>query len=339
MDQSAKDATRAAGGAARLDRDAIEGLKARVDLLELAGRYTGLKRRGRDWWGCCPIHDERTPSFRVDPSRQSFRCFGCGTHGDAVDLVAAVERVDTGTALRRLRDQVGGAPPDPQIITARATREAVVEAREKVESAQRQALSLAIWRASETIPPGLPFDYLAERRGIPSWDSDRLRWHPECPWGTGTAGCIIACVTDHRSGYATAIWRIRPVLEGKVERRGLGPTKGNAARLFEPEGDEVAVSEGVEDALAFHALTGLPTWSALSSSNMRALILPARFRHVAVVADNDPPDPRTGVSPGVDAAQELARRLLAEGRAVEVFKPKNLKDASDVLQQARRSAA
>src|SRR5688572_706732 len=45
----------------------IAALKARIELVELAGRHTTLKRRGREWWGRCPLHGERTPSFKVNP--------------------------------------------------------------------------------------------------------------------------------------------------------------------------------------------------------------------------------------------------------------------------------
>src|SRR3954453_6707023 len=126
-------------------------------------------------------------------------------------------------------------------------------------------------------------------------------------------------------------------MEGKVERMGLGPVKGNASQLFWPEGDEVAITEGTEDAIAFHELSGLPTWAALSAGNMAALILPTRFRRVTVVQDNDPPDER-GRRPGPDAAQALARRLIAEGRSVEIVRAVAQKDANDVL-LARSTAA
>jgi hypothetical protein len=193
---------------------------------------------------------------------------------------------------------------------------------------RRRELAQEIWRQSETIADGLPFDYLTRRRGIAIWDPDRLRWHPACPWGNGTAGCLVACVNDHATSCTTAIWRIRPVLEGKVERRGLGPVKHNAARLFQAEGPELVLAEGVEDALAAHALTGLPAWAALSAGNLGDLILPARFREIAIYADAD--------AVGTAHAAALARRLQHEGRAVRLRRPRWAKDANDIL-LARRA--
>jgi putative DNA primase/helicase len=146
-------------------------------------------------------------------------------------------------------------------------------------------------------------------------------------------------VSHHATDYVVGIWRVRLTPAGElVQRVGLGDVKGNAARLFEPEGDELAIAEGVEDALAFHEWTRLPTWAALNAGNMEVLIVPPRFRRVLISADNDPVNAKTGVSQGIKAAQVLARRLLAEGRSVEIVTPKNHKDANDVLRARRRAA-
>jgi phage/plasmid primase-like uncharacterized protein len=147
-------------------------------------------------------------------------------------------------------------------------------------------------------------------------------------------GCIVAPVTDHASGYVRAIWRIRPVLEGQVERRGLGPMKGSVARLFAAPGPQLIIAEGVEDALAAHALHGLPAWAALSAGNLAELLLPPRFKEVLILADKDEPD-ANGRRIGLDSAHQLARRLRAEGRHALVRKPKALKDVNDVLKALR----
>ena len=67
-------------------REEISEIKKRIDIAELAGRYTELKPRGRDLWGCCPFHEEKTPSFKVDPEKGTWHCFGCGEGGDVVDF-------------------------------------------------------------------------------------------------------------------------------------------------------------------------------------------------------------------------------------------------------------
>jgi hypothetical protein len=322
-------------GAARPQhRGGIEDLKVRADLLAFARPYVTLKQRGQDWWGCCPFHAERTPSFKISPRHQAFYCFGCGAKGDVIDFAAALEALDTGAAIRRVREFVDKATLNPAAAAARAARMAAVAAKEAAEAAERQRQALEIWRASEPITTGLPFDYLTQRRGIPLWDCDRLRWHPACPWGLGTAGCIVACVNDHATGYVAGIWRIKPVMSGPVERRSLGPKKGNTAQLFPADGPRLVVAEGIENALVAHVLTALPAWAALTAENMGALELPARFTEILIVADNDRLDAR-GRRVGPDNAHRLAERLRAEGRYAIVRRTAAVKDVNDLLLAGR----
>jgi hypothetical protein len=200
------------------------------------------------------------------------------------------------------------------------------------EAERNRPFAQQIWRQTETIPAGLPFDYLTIARSISHWDRDTVRWHPACSWGRERVGCIICPVTCHLTGCTVAIWRIRPVMAGKVERMGLGPVKGNCAQLDWPEGNELAIAEGVEDGLAFRHLTDLPTWSALSAGNMRDIVLPTRFRRITIAADRDPN------GQGLAAASRLAHRLRAEGRIVEVVQARAAKDANDVLAAKRKAA-
>jgi hypothetical protein len=151
----------------------------------------------------------------IDDRGAAFICHRCGWRG-------AVNQGHDRTGWRPARPAPRPSAPDPK---AEKNRE----------------LAQQVWRQSGSIPDGLAHDYLVCRRGITVWDGDRLRWHPACPWMGGRTGCIVVPVTDHATGYTVGIWRIKPCLEGKVERRGLGPTKGNAARLFWAEGPELVM--------------------------------------------------------------------------------------------------
>ncbi|HWP40914.1 MAG TPA: CHC2 zinc finger domain-containing protein, partial [Tepidisphaeraceae bacterium] len=73
-----------------------------VDLVELIGRSVKLKRRGRNYVGLCPFHNEKTPSFTVDPVRRYFRCYGCRESGNAIDFVMKRDRIDFMEALQQL---------------------------------------------------------------------------------------------------------------------------------------------------------------------------------------------------------------------------------------------
>ncbi|HWK55387.1 MAG TPA: DNA primase [Hyphomicrobiales bacterium] len=92
----------------------IEDLLGRVDLVEIIGREVTLKRAGKNLSARCPFHDERTPSFTVNPARQFYNCFGCGASGDAIKWVMARERLDFPAAVERLARTVGMEVPRPQ---------------------------------------------------------------------------------------------------------------------------------------------------------------------------------------------------------------------------------
>lgn len=305
----------------------LADLKARLDLLSVVAGHVALKRRGlREHWGCCPFHGERTPSFKVDTHTGRYHCFGCNADGDVLDFLAAIEGLDGVGAIRRAREMVGGSAerptPAPRPIAPMVEREAE----------ERRELAQEIWRATGTVWPGTdPWRYLTEIRGIGRWDVDRVRFHPACPWAARTAPCIVVPVNDHETGNVVGVWRIRYALAGKVERWGLGPTKGNAVRLYHAPGPRLVVAEGVEDALAAAELTGLPAWAALSAGNMAELLLPQHHREVLILADRD----ANGV--GQENAHKLAARLRVEGRQVAVKRPAAGKDPNDVL-RARRAA-
>src|SRR5690348_8489888 len=78
-----------------------------VDIVELIGRTVALKRRGRDYVGLCPFHNEKTPSFTVRPDKQFFHCFGCKASGNAIDFVIKRDRVEFIDALKLLGQQAG----------------------------------------------------------------------------------------------------------------------------------------------------------------------------------------------------------------------------------------
>ena len=77
----------------RISSDTIQQVMERTDVTALIGEYTRLERRGDEWWGCCPFHNEKTPSFKVDPSKGLYYCFGCHEGGSAVDFVCNMEKL------------------------------------------------------------------------------------------------------------------------------------------------------------------------------------------------------------------------------------------------------
>src|SRR3954466_11222599 len=80
---------------------------AATDIVELIGQTVSLKRRGKDFVGLCPFHQEKTASFSVSPTRQMFYCYGCKEGGNAIDFVIQRDRIEFIEALRVLADRAG----------------------------------------------------------------------------------------------------------------------------------------------------------------------------------------------------------------------------------------
>ena len=72
---------------ARITQECVARIKDSADIVELLSKYLQLRRAGNSWKACCPFHSEKTPSFHVNPARQTFHCFGCGVGGDALKNV------------------------------------------------------------------------------------------------------------------------------------------------------------------------------------------------------------------------------------------------------------
>ena len=75
-------------------------ISSKPDILDVLHREgTELRQRGHSYWSRCPLHQDKTPSFKVDPERQTFRCFGCDAHGDVIDFVMQHRKVSFKEAL------------------------------------------------------------------------------------------------------------------------------------------------------------------------------------------------------------------------------------------------
>lgn len=83
----------------------IQKVREASDLVAIAQERTPLRQRGRDFWCCCPFHQEKTPSCKIDPNRQLWHCFGCGEGGDVFSFVMKAEGVTFPDAVRSLADR------------------------------------------------------------------------------------------------------------------------------------------------------------------------------------------------------------------------------------------
>jgi len=89
----------------------VQELLARVDIVDVVSRHVELKKAGINHKGLCPFHGEKTPSFIVSPSRQTYHCFGCGAHGDAIRFLVEHTGASFTEAVHDLAQQVGLTVP------------------------------------------------------------------------------------------------------------------------------------------------------------------------------------------------------------------------------------
>ena len=90
-----------------ITRESLEALEVAVDMVDLIGARTPLRRSGARYVGRCPFHDERTPSFSVDPVKKVYYCFGCQRGGDHIAFVRETENLDFAAAVETLADRYG----------------------------------------------------------------------------------------------------------------------------------------------------------------------------------------------------------------------------------------
>lgn len=85
-----------------ITQNTIQQILARIDILDVIGGFVRLKRRGANYLGLCPFHNEKTPSFTVSPSKEIFKCFGCGKSGNTISFIMEHEKLSYVEALRWL---------------------------------------------------------------------------------------------------------------------------------------------------------------------------------------------------------------------------------------------
>lgn len=118
-------------------RDYSDSVRAGADIVEVVSEVVSLRKAGRSLTGLCPFHQEKTPSFHVDPAKQVYYCFGCRAGGDVFDFVMALHNIPFPEAVRWLGDRLGIAPPAPRHpaeAEADRRRRRVLEALERAQA-------------------------------------------------------------------------------------------------------------------------------------------------------------------------------------------------------------
>ena len=94
-------------------------IRARLSIVDVVGRRVPLAKKGQNYWGCCPFHNEKTPSFSVNEEKGFYHCFGCAKHGDIFSFVMETEHLNFMQAMEELANMAGLKMPEKKTKTSR----------------------------------------------------------------------------------------------------------------------------------------------------------------------------------------------------------------------------
>ena len=94
--------------------DLIEEIRSRNDIVDVISSYVKLTKKGNTYFGLCPFHNEKSPSFSVTPSKQMYYCFGCGQGGNVFTFVMKYENMTFTDAVKFLADKAGVSLPEQE---------------------------------------------------------------------------------------------------------------------------------------------------------------------------------------------------------------------------------
>jgi DNA primase len=156
----------------RIPDRALAEIQSRLDLAEVIGEYTTLARRGGRWWGCCPFHQEKTPSFSVTPEKGVFYCFGCHKGGGLFQFVMEAEKVPFRDAVELLAKKAGVELPREEEDPGGIRRETFLELYRRVTGSFR-------WLLRESPGAEAARRYLAGRKvSDATAEAFQLGWAP-----------------------------------------------------------------------------------------------------------------------------------------------------------------
>lgn len=336
----------------------IDELVARTDIVDVVSEYVNLNLKGGSYWGLCPFHAERSPSFHVVPDRQIYKCFGCGKGGGAINFIMEQENIPFIDAVHHLAKRAGMQVPETEFGKPGAK-----ERREKITEMNRQAAK--IFHRQLFTPEGRESSDYLKNRGISKatitnfglgfslnrWDGlisamKELGYDKRDLLDAGLA-------VSNKDGRIYDRFRNRvmfPIIDVRGSVIGFGgrvmddskpkylnspdtPVYNKSRNVFalnlakRAKNDTVILTEGYMDTIALHqagfgnAVASLGT----SLTAEHAQLLSHYFKAAVIAYDSD--------GAGVSAAQRAIPLLERAGLKVKVLQMQGAKDPDEFIKQ------
>jgi len=330
----------------------LEDFKSKCDIVKVVSHYVSLEKAGSSYRGLCPFHEERTPSFYVNPEKKFFHCFGCGAGGDVIEFVKKIENVSFIEAVQKVAEICGISPP---VVTNDSFYSKYTLMMDSIAQAYKNTLFSA--RGKQAL------SYLTEVRGLTKEDAKKfdLGYAPvnsdivmrvARQQEIGTEDLIkYGLITRTRDGRLREFFKDRVIFpiknsSGKIvafggrtltdkgpkyinspESRYFSKSKllylFNTARYKIKEAGFAILCEGYMDAIAFHR-NGFDNTCAVLGTNLTKFHLNMLRRvtnNLLFVLDSD--------SAGVSAMQRVAKVLAGEGFNTKVIVFRESKDPDE----------
>lgn len=341
----------------------VDELLARTDIVDLVSESVRLTKKGNSYWGCCPFHSEKTPSFHVVPDRQIYKCFGCGKGGGAINFVMELENLPYRDAVAVLAKRVGMTMPEYGGPSA-----GMRERREKLLEINKQAARLFHqWLYAPEGAEGLAY---LQRRGLSratltnfglgfapnSWDA-MIRALGEQGYDKRTvldAGLAVS----NKDGRIYDRFRNRvmfPIIDVRGNVIGFGgrvmddstpkylnspdtPVYNKSRNIFalniakKSKAGRVILTEGYMDTIALHQAGFDSAVASLGTSltEEHAQLLSRYFKDAIISYDGD--------KAGIAAAQRAIPLLEKAGLKVRVLRVTGAKDPDEFIKAYGRDA-
>ena len=141
--------------------NSIEQIKSRIDIIDVIGEYIKLKKRGANYLGNCPFHNEKSPSFTVSPSKEIYKCFGCGKSGNTITFLMEHDKLSYVEALRYLAKRYNIEIEETQQTPEQKEQQQVGDSLYIINSFAAQFFEEKLWNTNEGNT--IAVSYLKER--------------------------------------------------------------------------------------------------------------------------------------------------------------------------------